>query len=65
MGENRAASVCPTGASWRRTLARSGTWHHPKDVGIMQPIPIQIHDAVHHSGGVAAWVEAIGVKCKP
>lgn len=41
------------------------TWHHHEDVGIMQLIPTAIHDAVRHSGGVAAWVEAKGVKYKP
>jgi len=30
------------------------TWHHHQDSGYMQLIPSDVHDAVKHSGGIAA-----------
>ncbi len=38
------------------------TWHHHQELGKMELIPTELHDAVKHSGGVATHKHARGVE---
>lgn len=40
---------------------RGYTWHHDEDLGTMMLVPADLHDAVKHTGGIAAYKHTHGV----